>query len=120
MIAAPGEAVSAFAIASSTWGLAPRASGGGASRCLRSRTSASGSSNRSRTTVPASSAVMPPTGTPEIVTPGAINVGSGVVVVVPVDVVPVVVAKKPAAPTPPARTTDVSAPAAAQASAKTA
>ena len=62
---------------------------------------------------------MPPTGMPEIVTPGAISVGSGVVVV-PVDVVPVVVPVLPkrAAPTPPARTTDVAAPAAAQASAK--
>ena len=70
----------------------------------------------------ASSAVMPPTGTPEIVTPGAISEGSGVVVVVPVDVVPssCPCVRKPAAPTPPARTTEVSAPAAAQASAKTA
>ena len=62
---------------------------------------------------------MPPTGTPEIVTPGAISDGSGVVVVVPV-VVPVLVLAKPAAPTPPARTIEANAPAAAQASAKTA
>jgi len=57
---------------------------------------------------------------PEIVTPGGIRAGGGFVVV-PVDVVPVVlVVRKPAAPTPPARTTDASAPAPAQASATTA
>ena len=95
----------------------PSVAGTGASRCLRSRTSGSGSSKRSRTTVVASSAVMPPTGTPEIVTPGAMSEGRGAVVVVPV-VVPGL--PKPAALTPPARTTEASAPAAAHASAKTA
>jgi hypothetical protein len=47
--------------------------------------------------------------------------GSGVVVV-PVVVVPVVVpvVRRPAAPTPPGRTTEANAPAAAQASARTA
>jgi hypothetical protein len=57
---------------------------------------------------------------PEIVTPGAISAGSGVVVVVPV-VVPVVpVVRRPAAPTPPGTTTEANAPTAAHASARTA
>ena len=75
-------------------------------------------SKRSMRTSFASSGVIPPTGMPEMVTPGGISTGRGSVVVVPVVVVPVV--RKPTAPTFPARTTAVSAPAAAQASATTA
>ena len=70
---APGCAFRARLIASSTCADAPSALGSGASRWRRSRRSGSGCSKRSVTTSFASSGVMPPTGIPEIVTPGGIS-----------------------------------------------